>query len=100
MISIPSFSQGKPYPFNDRDRDPFFPLVSGSGYILIPRELDITELTLKGIIYSQGNSLAIINEEMLKEGDTVGEYVVLKIEEKKVFLKKGNKEFTLKLEEK
>ena len=87
------------YSFSQKNRDPFSPLVNKLGLILIPREIGFAGLDLKGIIYSQENSVVVINGEVLKEGDTIGDYFILKIEEKKVILKKDNKGFTLKLEE-
>lgn len=80
-------------------RDPFMPLVSKSGVILIPREINIVGMSLKGIIYSEDNPVAIINDEVLKVNNKIGEYTVLKIEEKEVLLRKGNRVFTLRLEE-
>ena len=80
-------------------RDPLLPLVSKSGVILIPREVDITGLRLKGIIYSQDNPLAIINDEVLKAEGVIGEYKVYEIKEKEVILKKDNQIFKLRLEE-
>ena len=61
--------------------------------------MDFTGLSLKGIIYSEGKSLAVINDEILGVGDTIGEYTVLEIGEKKVIIKKDNEGFTLNLEE-
>ena len=99
MFSWKGSGQMHKYPFSPSDRDPLDPLVSKSGLILIPQELDFTGLSLKGIIYSEKGAIAIINDEVLKEGDSIGEYTVIKIEEKSVVLKKGNEGFTLKLEE-
>ena len=87
------------YPFGPSDRDPLAPLVSKSGLVLIPREMDFTGLSLKGIIYSKEGAVAIINDEVVREGGSIGDYTVFKIEEKSVILKKGNEGFTLKLEE-
>lgn len=87
------------YSFGIEERDPFSPLVSKSGLILIPREIDITDLVFRGIIYSQEEPIAIINDQVLKKGDSIGKYTILEIKEKEVLLKKGNEGFTLKLEE-
>ncbi|MDD5194631.1 MAG: hypothetical protein PHQ96_03020 [Candidatus Omnitrophica bacterium] len=88
------------YPFSDKDRDPFSPLVSKSGKILLQQEMDAGGLHLQGIVYSSGGkSVAIINDEVLKENGVIGSYTVVKIEQKQVLLKKGNEEFVLKLEE-
>ena len=87
------------YSFGPSNRDPFTSLISRNGLILIPRETDITNMELGGIIYSEGESVAIINNEVVKTGDMIGEYKVLTIEEKKVVLEKDSQGFTLELEE-
>lgn len=87
------------YLFGQGHRDPFSALVSKSGLILIPRETDVTNMALGGIIYSEGESVAIINNEVVNVGDMVGEYKVLVIDKKKVVLEKDNQGFTLNLEE-
>ena len=97
---LPSvFAQKTEYAFSKMDRDPFSPLVGKNGLILIQREIDIGGLNIRGIIYSKDSSVAIINDEVVKKGETIGGYIILKIEEKKVILKKGSEEFILKLEE-
>jgi len=92
------FGEGK-YAFKLTDRDPFSPLISKNGILLIPREVDLGDLVIKGIIYSKESPVAIINDEVVGRGENIGDYLVLEIEEKKVILKKGDKEFILKLEE-
>jgi len=87
------------YAFSKTDRDPFSPLVSKSGVLLIPREVDLGGLAVKGIIYFKESPVAIINDEIVGIGENIGEYLVLEIEEKRVILKKGDQEFILKLEE-
>ncbi|MFH1504156.1 MAG: hypothetical protein ABIH08_02035 [Candidatus Omnitrophota bacterium] len=85
--------------FSYEGRDPFSPLVSKGGMILIAEEMEISGLALDGIIYSQGESLTVINNEILKEGDSLGEYRVIKIKEREVILRTDKEEFILKLEE-
>jgi len=87
------------YAFSKTDRDPFSPLVSKSGVLLIPREVDLGGLAVKGIIYFKESPVAIINDEIVGIGENIGEYLVLEIEEKRVILKKGDQEFILKLDE-
>ncbi len=100
LISIyPAFSQEDKHTFDSGGRDLFTPLVSKNGTILIWREIDLNGLTLKGIIYSQEAPVAIVNDEVLEPGATIGEYRVFEIEEKRIILKKGNEEFILELEE-
>ena len=84
-------------------RDPFIPLVTPDGRLLkLEHEGGVAGLSLEGIIYDKnGTSCAIVNSEIIRIGDKVGEYQVLKIEEKKViFIKEGQiVEVELKKEE-
>ena len=73
-------------------RDPFIPLVTPDGRLLkLEQEEGATGLSLEGIIYDKnGTSCAIVNSEIVRIGDKVGEFQVLKIEEKGViFIKEG-----------
>lgn len=85
-------------------RDPFIPLVMPDGRVLKldTEESSNTSLALEGIIYDkQGVSYAVVNGNVVKIGDMVGDYQVLKIEERKVvFIKEGQPfEVELKKEE-
>jgi hypothetical protein len=88
--------QGKP--------DPFSPWVTSDGrlQILESREKKgSSELSLEGIIYDKyGLSYAVVNGEVVKIGDSIDGYQVLKIEEKRViFIKEGElKEMEIKEE--
>ena len=99
LWSITASAQESGYAFKLTDRDPFSPLVSKSGALLIPREVDLGGLAIRGIIYSKESPVAIINDEVVERGENLGDYLVLDIEEKRVILKKGDQEFILKLEE-
>ncbi len=82
-------------------RDPFLPLVSKDGYI-INREADVlaSDMNLEGIIFDKsGKSLAIINGKVLKVGDKIGNYNILKIEKQKVTLEFNAEEVVLELKE-
>jgi hypothetical protein len=73
-------------------RDPFIPLVTADGRILkLDQEETVSGLSLEGIIYDKnGLSYAIVNGEIVKIGDKIGGYQVLRIEEKRViFIKEG-----------
>jgi len=94
-----SFSQQQEYPFSEENRDPFSPLINKKGVVLMPREIGFIGLSLKGIIYSDKGAVVIINDEVLREGDSIGDYTIVQIEKKKVILKKNNEGFILKLEE-
>lgn len=79
-------------------RDPFMPLIDPHGRILITREIDVEGMSLEGIIYSEENPAVVINGEILRENETIGDYLVLEIERERVVLKKDGKEYELKLE--
>lgn len=64
-------------------RDPFVPLVSESGnYVSDAYEVNkIGDIRLEGVVWDEGKgSIAIINGEIVKEGDELGSVKVLKIE--------------------
>ncbi len=85
-------------------RDPFIPLVTSDGRLL---NLDAEKeskasLSIEGIIYDKnGVSYAVVNGNVVKIGDFVGDCQVLKIETNKVtFIKQGEtQEIILKKEE-
>lgn len=87
------------YPFSSEQRDPFSPLISQTGQLLIKKTTSPTGLALKGIIYSEQGSVAIIGDEVFKENDIINDYRVVKITRKKVLLKKDKEVIILKLEE-
>jgi len=87
-------SAGKPDPFN--------PWVTSEGRLQILKNQEKnseSELSLEGIIYDKyGLSYVVVNSEVVKIGDTVSGYQILKIEEKRViFIKEGElKEVAIK----
>jgi len=54
-------------------------------------------LSLSGIIWDAQKPLALINGMTVKVGDAVGNYVIVSIEQDKVILNDGAKDFELKL---
>lgn len=73
-------------------RNPFIPLVTSDGRLMNIQDEEATSaVNLEGIIFDKkGISYAIVNGDVVKVGNKVGEYQVLKIEEKKViFIKEG-----------
>lgn len=88
-------SSDEQFAYDDKGRrNPFIPLVTPDGRLL---KLDtevregIKGLVLEGIIYDKaGLSYAMVNGSVIKIGDTVSDYQVLKIEKDKVvFIKQG-----------
>ena len=80
-------------------RNPFIPLVTSDGRLI---KLEARETTggfaLEGIIYDKiSMSYAIVNGAVVKVGDMVGDYQVLKIEENKVIFIKDSQPFEVEL---
>ncbi|MFH1691627.1 MAG: hypothetical protein ABIC68_03515 [Candidatus Omnitrophota bacterium] len=72
-------------------RDPFIPLISSSGYLvnLEPQENDA--LHLEGIMYdAHGESMIIVNGELLKAGESIGSAMISSIEPDRVIVIKDN----------
>ena len=70
-------------------RDPFIPLITADGRFLqlerTQEDIDASALKLEGIIYDKyGLSYAIVDGSVVKIGDIIADYQVLKIEEKRV----------------
>ncbi|MEK6715587.1 MAG: hypothetical protein AABY43_06045 [Candidatus Omnitrophota bacterium] len=83
-------------------RDPMIPLVTPQGLIrdIKSQSAQHEGLSLEGIIYdAQRNSLAIINGEILKAGDNIGEVKILDIQEDRVMILKDNEVQEIRLEE-
>jgi hypothetical protein len=73
-------------------RNPFVPLVTSDGRLIkIEKKQPQEGVLLEGIIYdTHGISYAIVNGAVVKVGDKIGDYQILKIAEKKViFIKEG-----------
>lgn len=80
-------------------RDPFWRLVSPSGAILnYETDFLITDLALEGIMAGKdGKNYAIINGRILKATDIIGQFVVERIDDDRIVLKKGRQKFELRL---
>ena len=74
-------------------KDPFYPLVDK---VTSKRG----SLVLKGVSWKEnGASFAVINQEIVKIGDTIGDSKVVSIEKKSVTLEKDGQKYILVLEE-
>ncbi len=98
------YAQQEQYKYDAKGkRDHFIPLVTADGRLLkLEPEEGVKGLLLEGIIYDNYSlSYAIVNGEIAKIGDKIGDYQVLKIEKNKVtFIKEGEiTEIELKKEE-
>lgn len=81
-------------------RDPFWPLVSAYGTMLsYETDYVITDLHLEGIMLgsSGSESLAIINGQVVKSKEKIGQFLVDEIQSDAVILKKEQQTFELRL---
>ena len=85
-------------------RGPFVPLADENG---MRRNLSQSgaegelpvKLQIMGILASEGSAMAIINGEVVKEGDSIGDVKIEKIDEKSVSVNYQNKIYKLMLRE-
>lgn len=74
------------------ERDPFMPLVTSDGRLLkIGQKEQAKGISLEGIIYDkEGGSYAIVNGDVVRAGETIEDFQILKIEsDRVVFIKNG-----------
>lgn len=62
-----------------------------------PVERQVTSLKLRGVIVGEKHSIAIINDKFVRTGERINGYRVVRIAEKEVLLKSGNKTVKLRL---
>jgi len=79
-------------------RDPFIPLISPTGYLINLEPENNATLRLEGVMYDpQGDSMAIINGQLVRVGENVGDAVVSSIEPNKVTVIKDNQKVEIEL---
>lgn len=79
-------------------RDPFIPYVTNDGQLInVSNEEKEFTLNLEGIIYEEkGQSLVIINGEILKQNDTIGDIKIIEIRKDSVVYMKNGELFVAK----
>ena len=85
--------------YQPNTRDPFIPLIK-DGKIVVGYLSNQGKATpvLNGILWDAGGqSIALINEDEVRVGDTVGEYQVEAIQQDAVILRYGEETVTLQL---
>jgi ABC-type microcin C transport system permease subunit YejE len=83
----------------EQRRDPFISLVTEDGRLITFKEKKKDELEVEGILYDPyGRASAIVNSQIVRIGDWIGEYQVYRIEKDRVIFLKEGKEFIVKLE--
>jgi len=82
-------------------RNPFIPLVTQDGRLLkLDKEEGVKGLSLEGIVYdAKGSSYAMVNGDIVRPGQRVGQYVVFKIEPDKIIFLKDGEPVELELKE-
>ena len=88
------------FSYNDNGkRDPFWSLLGHRGTIVnYDKDILATDMILEGVMVEPtGESIAIINGNIIKLGEKVGLFVVKEIQVNAVILEKGQEIFTLKL---
>jgi hypothetical protein len=79
-------------------RDPFVSLITPAGYLVNLETDKNATLRLGGIMYDpKGDSIAIINGELMRVGESIGDSVVASIEPAKVTVIQGNQKIELEL---
>lgn len=79
-------------------RDPFRPFTAAvpsdpAGEITATRRLD-----LQAVVVSPERRIAVINDELHREGERVADAVIVKIERGAVHLRRGGEDFVLRLD--
>ncbi len=102
FCNIALAAETKPFKYDAKGkRDPFIPIFSGE-----PKSFNTLEsigamedLMLEGILWDpNGNSAAIINGSILKEGEAANNVRILKITPKSVYVVINDKTYELKLQ--
>jgi type II secretory pathway component PulC len=84
------------------NRDPFMPLLTKDGRPITTysRIGSINDIIVEGILYDpQGASIVIINDMILKHGDSISGVTVKKIEKNSVVLSFKGEDHTFKIKE-
>jgi len=95
-----SYASGKRFIYDSKKkRDPFIPLVGKGMRLLVPQGVkSIENIILEGIVFdSEQGSLAIINNEIFKEGDSIGGFILSEVTKKSIILTKEEKDYTITL---
>ncbi len=92
----PTFDTKKENYTSDWGKDPFY-VKSQKKQVRRTNYRRTVNLYLKAISFAGGNSVAMINNRILKKGDSIAGYQVVKIEPERVILRKGSRTRVLSL---
>jgi hypothetical protein len=87
----------------EQERDPFIPLITEQGdlrqsFIKPSEEINLPAITVYGISKVGANFYALIDGELVKEGDTIKGIKIVKITSDRIEVKYKNKSFQIKWE--
>ncbi|MDD4294360.1 MAG: hypothetical protein PHP69_02475 [Candidatus Omnitrophica bacterium] len=75
------------YEFSERFRDPFDSLVSDTGQILAYKmKTRMPKIILNGVLFLPEGNSAIINNEVVREGEIIGTVKLIKITENSIVI--------------
>jgi len=101
LTSSSAFGHEESFNYEDKGRrDPFLSLVDKNGNYLLETELlySSSELQLSGILWDpQGKSSALINNQVVKVGESIFGFVIKDIRKESVIVLKDDQEFILKV---
>ena len=94
--------KGQPddFSYKKKGRDPFWPLVTEEGKLVQGFDMVTLEnIYLEGIVWDpNGDSMVMMNGMVLHQGDRIGDYTILKIENDRILLQVGEEQHFLNLE--
>ena len=100
LTGLPGYGSEGSFSYDSQGkRDPFIPLVGKGIRILMPEDpKSIKNVILEGIIFDpSGGSLAIVNSEIVQEGQLIQGFILSQIKKKAIILKKDEENFTIHL---
>lgn len=81
-------------------RDPFISIIELEKQKLVEQKaIDLSNVTLKGILWNEAKRVAIINDELLMPGDAWRDFRIEKIEKDSIIISSEGKDYTLSLGE-
>lgn len=89
--------QGYQYKYQGK-RDPFMSLITPAGFLVNLEPEENSAIRLEGIMFDEaGESMAIVNGELVRMGDEIGGSVIVSIEPDRVTVIKDNQEVEMEL---
>lgn len=99
LAALPCWAQEADFEYEDGGRrDPFLPLVDEKGRYIFDEYENFTfgDLHLIGILWDpEGNSSALINDQIVREGESIYGFVVKQINKNSVTVSKDTQEYVM-----